>query len=107
MPVEPELLEWFTDTVTVTPKSSKDLYGRESYSDADSREVACFIERSPRLVQDTEGREVMSSATIYMDDTSISATDRVLYADGTRAIIVSIFIPRDQYGPHHSEVSVT
>lgn len=107
MPVEPELLEWFTDTVTITPKSSKDLYGREEYSAANAREVACFIERSPRLMQDTEGREVMSSATIYMDDVDITATDRLQYADGTRAVIVSIFIPRDQYGPHHAEVSVT
>ena len=68
MSVEPELLQMFTDTITITPLSSKGLYGREEFLDADARTVPCFIERSPRLVQALDGRQVIASATIYVDD---------------------------------------
>jgi len=107
MSVEPELLQMFTDTITITPLSSKGLYGREEFLDADARTVPCFIERSPRLVQALDGRQVIASATIYVDDVDVRPTDRVLYADGTRAKIESIFTPRDEAGPHHAELAVT
>lgn len=96
----------FTDLMTITPLSSKTLYGREAYLDADSREVMSFIERRPRMIQTIEGRTIIASATIYMNDTEIIPSDRLTYADGSQAKIVSIFIPRDELGPHHAEVSV-
>ena len=107
MSVEPEILQMFTDTVTVTPPSTKGLYGREAFDDADARTVACFIERRPRMVQSTEGRTVIANATIYMDDVDVRPVDRILYADGVRAKVESVFIPRDEKGPHHAEVYVT
>lgn len=108
MPVEPELLELFTDQIVVTPyASTKDVYGRETYTAGTSRTLACFIERRPRMMQTSEGRTVIANATIYVDDVDITPNDRITYANGSEAHIVTIFVPRDQDGPHHSEITVT
>ena len=105
MTIDAGLLELFTDEITITPATGTDLYGRPTYGTA--RTAKAFIEREPRLVQSREGREIVSSATVYVDDVSIGADDKLTYTDGTNAEIVSISIPRDETGPAHSEVSVT
>lgn len=107
MAVQPEVLPLFTDLITVTPFSSFDVYGREVYDPAAERVVASFVETRRRIVKDTDGREIISNATIYMDDVDILVTDKLAYSDGVLAQIVSVFIPRDEFGPHHAEVQVT
>lgn len=106
MALDPEILALFTDSITITPMSSNNLYGREEYLAADARTVACFIEPVTRLVTNLEGREAVSSATIYINDTGVQATDNLAYTDGTRAYILSIGRPRDENGPSHCEVAV-
>ena len=105
MAIDPELLILFTDTVTITPPGSTDLYGREAAGTP--YPVDAFIEREPNVVQSAEGREVVARATIYVDAVGIDPKSKVFYDDGTEANVVSISEPRDQFGPHHSEIAVT
>ena len=105
MAIDIGLLTLFTDTVTIAPPGATDLYGREAVGVPYT--VQAFIEREPDLVQSAEGREVVARATIYVDAVGIDPKSKVFYADGTEANVVSISEPRDQYGPHHSAISVT
>ena len=105
MALDIEFLALFTDTVTITPPGATDLYGREAAGVP--YDVPAFIEKEPNLVQSADGREVVSRATIYVDATGIDPKSKVFYPDGTEANVVMIAEPRDEYGPHHSEISVT
>lgn len=58
-----EAAYWWVNTVTVTPYLGR---GAKGPSYGPSVEIHCWIEDEVKLVRDSEGSEVVSSASIYM-----------------------------------------
>ncbi len=74
----------------------------------DPAEVPAFVDDSRRLVRDTEGREVTSSATVYAPlNTQAAAGDRVTHNGRTSTVLTVAY--RDGAGlptPDHCEISL-
>jgi len=103
MPLEQDFLEWFSSTVTIEPYTGQNLYGEPDYGDA--VEYPALIRYRTRKVLDREGREVVSSAQVYLNgDVGIDVRDRITLPDGTSPVIISIEKYPDETGNIHHKV---
>jgi len=91
------------ETVKIAARTGVDADRIESYG-SDVR-VSAYIERSPKMIRDASGREVVRSALVIIDATPIvQPTARVTMPDGTTPPILLV----DRYVSliPHQEISV-
>jgi hypothetical protein len=76
-----DFADWRDYTVTISPFTSYDTYGGPTYGIGVS--TKCYIEMSPKLVRNSAGQEVVSSARVYVIwSSSYSVLDKVVLPDG-------------------------
>ena len=93
-----------TDTCTVYPKSSANVYGEITYGSGTSYDCRVLYQTT-RYVDD---KGVIQSAPlkVFFDgDVSISVGDRVVI-DSTNYIVVEVNKPKNSNGVHHTEVKL-
>lgn len=63
-------------TIQHEPRTSDDSYGQPTYGERTERR--CRVSAKPRLVRDSQGREVVSSQALYlMDDAPVGPQDLI------------------------------
>jgi hypothetical protein len=92
------------DTATWRPLMSRDDYGAPTYGAAVPFANARLV-RSPKLVRDASGDQVVSSAQLWLVGTpAIAPDDQVTLSDGTTPSIVNVGRWQDEAGESHTKV---
>lgn len=103
MGVPVDFAEMMRDTITVTPASTLDSYGKQSYGTG--VDYPCRIMAEQRILRDKEGREVIEQgrAVIY-GVAVVDVRDRVTLPSGEYALITSVDQIADEVGDHHTVI---
>jgi hypothetical protein len=84
-----DFADWRDYTVTIAQFTSFDKYGEPSFGSGVS--TACYIEMSPKLIRDSKGQQVVSSARAYIvGDVTVTPLDKVTLPDGTSPPILKV-----------------
>jgi hypothetical protein len=84
-----DFADWRDYIVTVYQFASFDKYGAPSYGTGVS--TACYIEMSPKLIRNSTGQEVVSSARIYIvGDGTVTPLDKVVLPDSSSPPILKV-----------------
>lgn len=102
MSVVEEFADLLTQTCTVEPKATVDLYGKRSYGPAVT--YPCRIEYKRRKISAYDGRDVTSDGkVIILQNPAIGPEDR-LTINGTVVTLLSVEVFTDERGPHHLDL---
>lgn len=84
-----DFADWRDYTVTISPFTAYDKFGTPSYGTGVA--TKCYIEMSPKLIQNTTGQEVVSSARVYVvGNSNLKVQDKVVLVDGKYPPILRI-----------------
>ena len=92
-----------TETVQIAPRTGVDADRIESFGD--DAAVLAYIDRSPKMIRDASGREVVRNALVVIDETPVvETTAQLTMPDGTKPKILRV----DRYVQliPHQELSV-
>lgn len=92
-----------TETVKIAPRTSVNADRIEAFGSDVS--VKAYIERSPKMIRDASGREVVRNALVIVDITpTVEPTARLTMPDGTKPKILRV----DRYNQliPHTEIYV-
>lgn len=104
MSFDPIYLTMMTQTITVQPYTSVDIYGKKVYSGTASTYFAYIMEQ-PTKVLNYLGAEVISSHTAYIASTSrLDITSRYTFPDGDTPHPIRADVMYDEDGIHHNVV---
>lgn len=100
--------EFLNLTVTLTPQSSRDGWGKAGGAGT-AKTVAARIEQDMKLVRDENGREVASRVAIYLKPTDSTGAAYTI-AKGDKITLPSGFVPQEppiiSVQPHYDESAV-
>lgn len=103
MAIDPALQRLAPHTVTISPFSSYNSYGESSFGAGVSYQ--CLIEKKPRMVKDAQGKEVVSSAAVYLTSApGITVKDKVTLPDLSSPQILSFGTYPNQSGDYFTVV---
>lgn len=98
-----EFADMFTDTAIWEVLASRDGYGKPVFDTPEA--FAARLSRKHKLVRDTEGHEVVSTAHIWLEGTpAVSPQDQITLSDGTTPAIISVERFQDEEGDSHTKV---
>lgn len=84
-----DFADWRDYTVTIAQFTSFDKYGEPSYGSGTS--TACYLEMSPKLIRDSKGQQVVSSARAYIiGDVTVTPLDKVTWPDSSSPPILKV-----------------
>ena len=84
-----DFADWRDYTITIAQFTSFDKYGEPSYGAGAS--TACYIEMSPKLIRDSKGQQVVSSARMYIiGDGTVTPLDKVTLPDSSSPPILKV-----------------
>jgi len=99
--INPKLLPIFSEVVAITSAGSMDAYGKYTYGTATSHQA--HLVRDSKIVYNTDGREVVQIGKAYLyGDVAVTTSSRIVLADGTIPLIISVEKPNDLAGVHHT-----
>ena len=102
MSFDPEYLTLMTQTITVYPYTSVDIYGKKVYSTSGSTYFA-YIQEQPVMVLNYMGAEVIGSHTIYVASTSrLEITSKYVLPDASTPHPIRADVMYDEDGIHHN-----
>lgn len=105
MTIETAFLDLMPSTVTIYSESSRDAYGKQSFS-ASGTAVRCRVVPESRATRTRDGREVTSSGRVYCYGTpTVSVDSRLTLPDGSDAIVLAVQVQNDQSGAHHTVIT--
>lgn len=104
MPLEPDLLDLMTETVTLEPAVGQDRFNNFEFGPA--HPVKCYIARANRRVLNAQGRDVISTVQIFLAEPELTVTvnDRLTLPNGSVQPIHEVLGGRDDVGPYWLEV---
>jgi len=103
---EQDFLEWFKQTVTIEPYYGQNQYAEPIYGLP--IEYPAFVQRKTKLVRSAAGKEVVSTAQVYLNGTvNIDIQDRITLPDGSQPAILSVEVLPDELGNVHHVVVYT
>lgn len=86
---EQDFADWRDYSVTISQFMSFNQYGEPNYGPGVT--TPCYIEMSPKLVRNTAGQEVVSSARVYVvGDAAITPLDKIILVDNTSPPILRV-----------------
>jgi hypothetical protein len=95
--MDPALVAMLTETVTQTPYSGQDSYGKPTYGASFTRPAR--VEYRVRLVVDASGQQRASRAKVFLDgDVPVEMRDTFTLEDGTQPPILALYPVRDEFG---------
>jgi hypothetical protein len=93
-----------TDTVQIEPAAGRDLYGAAVFGPVASFR-ARIIYRS-RVSRSTVAEVNVPKGVVWLAGTpALTLDDRVTLPDGTQPTILSVEVPTDPAGPHHTKIT--
>lgn len=103
-PIEQDLLDLMQDTVTIEPRTGTDKFNNLSYGPPVS--VKCYIARQNRRSLTRDGREIISTAQVFLADPAlvVTADDRLTLPGGQVRAIHEVLGGRDDTGPYWLEL---
>ena len=102
MALDPQLVSFFPHTITITPFSSKNNYGEDSYGTP--RTVKAYVEPNQTLSLTTEVNEQTFTRVAYVNDLTLTVRDKITLSDGTIPKIINIETHTAIVGLEHSVV---
>lgn len=107
MAIESDYRELFSETVTLFPPATVDKYGKRSWTASASVTACAHLVSEVSLTRDADGREVTETGKIYLYGTPSVTTDyRLRLDDGSEPIIISVDVPHDENGAHHTVLRI-
>jgi hypothetical protein len=104
MTIESAFLSMMPSVVTVYSKSSRDAYGKASFS-ASGTEVRCRVQQDRNVTSGSDKREIMETGVVYCYGVvTVSVDDKVVLPDGTVAKITQVTTSNDDVGEHHTAI---
>jgi hypothetical protein len=89
MAIDSSLQALCPNTITISPWSSADGYGKPTYGAAVTH--TCLLVRTPKMIRTVTGQEKVSMAQIYLTSApGTSVKDKVTLPDGTTPVILNI-----------------
>ena len=102
MSFDPEYLTLMTQTITVYPYTSVDIYGKKVYSTSGTAYDA-YIQEQPVKVLNYMGAEVIASHTVYIASTSrLDITSKYVFPAGEAPHPIRLDVMYDEDGIHHN-----
>ena len=102
--IEREYLELFSERVTLYPPSTKDKYGKTTFS-ASGVSACVHLVAEELVMRDIDGREVIQTGKAYVYGTpTVDTTYKMVLADGSIPVVLSVDVANDQNGPHHTVI---
>lgn len=84
-----EFGEYLTETVRFAVRTTTDADRVQTYGGPVS--VPAYVERFPRMIRDSTGRDVLAHATIIIDITpTVEPTAQVTMPDGSHPLILNV-----------------
>lgn len=106
MTLDPSFAELFSESVTLYPPSSTDVYGKRTFSSTGVTASAHYVAEDA-LIRTTDGRDVVVKGKLYLYGNVTATNDyRVVLEDGSEPIIVAVDYPHDQNGVHHTVLTI-
>ena len=104
MTIESDYLELMPDTITITPSSATDMYGKRTYGGTPTT-TRGRTSNKQELLRDAAGREIVTTGRFYCyGNPTVSIGDRLTLPDGSTPIILSIDTNVDETGASHHTV---
>lgn len=103
MPIQPDFLELFTDTIVIEPHVGYDEYGQPTYGPPVTypcQSQSIFF----RGVEKDMVQEVPWGQIFIPGDAPMSLTSRITLSDGSQPPLSGIMPAYDDHGLHHWEV---
>jgi hypothetical protein len=96
--IESVFLDLMPSTVTWYPQTSRDAYGKDSWS-ATGKTQRCRIEKSNALSNTDDGQSINEDGTVYFYGVStIGIKDKLVLPDGSTRIVLTINTHNDGDG---------
>ena len=84
-----DFADWRDYSITIAQFTSYNKYGEPSFGSGTS--TACYFEMSPKLIRDSKGQQVVSSARAYIvGDVTVTPLDKVTLSDGSTPPILKV-----------------
>jgi len=100
------LLLLLNQHVTIAPATGLDSEGMRTYGTAVT--VDALVIGKQKLVLDSQGRDVVSSAQVYLDGTAVVTTEsKITLPDGTTPVILAVSVYPDLDGVTDHKVVYT
>ncbi len=104
--IEPAYAELFSETVTISPSSSMDVYGKYTYGTGVSSSAHLVL--GTKLTVTPDGREVVEIGKAYLyGQVAVTVSSKIVLADGTVPVIIFVDKVYDQDGWHHTVVGLS
>ena len=104
MSLHPAFLSMMPSVITIYPKTSRDGYGKGTFS-ASGTAVRCRIQEDQNVTSGAESRDVIESGTIYCYGTpTVTVDDKIVLPDAKVMKITSLNVVNDDQGLHHTIV---
>lgn len=105
MSLDPAFLDLMPSTVTIYPQSSRDAYGKQSFSGTGT-DVRCRVVPDVRMTVTETGREVVAAGRVICYGTpTVTTNSRLVLPDGSDAVILSVQVQNDEDGAHHTVIT--
>jgi hypothetical protein len=84
-----DFADWRDYSVTYYPFTSYDSHGAPTYGKSST--ISCYFQGNPKLIRDSKGQQVVSSAQIYLvGAATYNVKDKFVLLDGQYPPILSI-----------------
>lgn len=104
MTIESEFLSLMPSTVVIYPKTSRDAYGKASFS-ASGTAVRCRVQEDLNVTASMDKTEMFESGVVYCYGVvNVGADDKVVLPSGTVAKVTQVTTKDDQIGAHHTVI---
>lgn len=105
MSLDPSFLDLMPSTVTIYAQSSRDAYGKQSFS-ATGTPVRCRVVPENRVMRTPDAREVVTAGRVICYGTpTVDTNCRLVLPDGSDAIVLAVQVQNDEQGAHHTVIT--
>jgi hypothetical protein len=103
VPIERDFLDLMPHTVALAKfTGNRNQFGKPIHDDANATTYPARVVRGQRLVRDTNGAEVVATATVYvLGAPAVTPEDKLTLQDGTSPPILNVGSKPDERGDHH------
>ena len=104
MTIETAFSVMMTQTVSVYAKTSRDAYGKGTFSGT-AATFKARVQEDRDVTSGTDMREVMETGTVYAYGTpTVTVDDKIVLPDATVCKVTQVTIVSDENGPHHTVI---
>lgn len=104
MALESALSDLMVETISISPASSRDAYGKRAFGTSVDVEN-CRVQGGAHKVTDQNGEEVVASGRVYVAGAPAATPEsRLTLPDGSTPRILVVHRSTDERGAHHTVI---